>query len=119
MIVKNEALRIGTVLASYRPYIDAWTILDTGSTDGTQDLIRRELGGIPGNLHEEPFVDFATSRNRALDLHGDRTVFSIMPNGDVLQGGDELRNFLAAHACDPLGARTACASTQGPTTTLS
>jgi len=104
MIVKNEAKRIGAVLASYRPYIDAWTILDTGSTDGTQDLIRRELGGIPGNLHEEPFVDFATSRNRALELHGEATVFSIMPNGDVLQGGDELRSFLEAHENDRAGA---------------
>ncbi len=97
MIVKNEAKRVAAVLASYRPYINAWTILDTGSTDGTQDLIKRELAGIPGVLHEEPFVDFATSRNRALELHGTATVFSIMPNGDVLQGGAELVSFLEAH----------------------
>ena len=104
MIVRNEAKRIATVLASYRPYIDAWTILDTGSTDGTQDLIRRDLAGIPGVLHEEPFVDFATSRNRALELHGTATVFSIMPNGDVLQGGAELVSFLDAHRRDLAGA---------------
>src|SRR6185436_6221997 len=66
MIVKDEATRINAVLASYRPYIDAWTILDTGSTDGTQDLVKRALEGIPGRLFEEPFVDFAASRNRAL-----------------------------------------------------
>ena len=104
MIVKNEAKRISAVLASYRPYVDAWTILDTGSTDGTQDLIRRELEGIPGVLHEEPFVDFATSRNRALELHGTSTIFSIMPNGDVLQGGAELVSFLEAHRRDLAGA---------------
>jgi tetratricopeptide (TPR) repeat protein len=104
MIVKNEAKRVASVLASYRPYIDSWTILDTGSTDGTQDLVRGELAGIPGTLHEEPFVDFATSRNRALDLHGISTVFSIMPNGDVLQGGAELRTFLEAHTRDRAGA---------------
>jgi FkbM family methyltransferase len=104
MIVKNEAKRIAQVLASYRPYIDAWTILDTGSTDGTQDLIRRDLAGIPGALHEEPFVDFATSRNRALDLHGTATVFSIMPNGDVLSGGADLVSFLDAHRRDLAGA---------------
>lgn len=102
MIVKNEAKRIQTVLASYRPFIDAWTILDTGSTDGTQDLIRRDLAGIPGTLHEEPFVDFATSRNRALELHGTSTVFSIMPNGDVLEGGAELVSFLEGHRLDLL-----------------
>lgn len=100
MITKNEAKRIAAVLASFRPYIDAWTVLDTGSTDGTQDLIKRELAGIPGALYEEPFVDFATSRNRALELHGTSTVFSIMPNGDVLQGGAELVNFLEAHRRD-------------------
>jgi tetratricopeptide (TPR) repeat protein len=104
MIVKNEAKRIVEVLASYRPYIDAWTILDTGSTDGTQDLIRKELDGIAGVLHEEPFVDFATSRNRALELHGTSTVFSIMPNGDVLSGGAELVSFLEAHRRDLAGA---------------
>jgi len=104
MIVRNEARRIAEVLASYRPYIDAWTILDTGSTDGTQDLIKRDLEGIPGVLHSEPFVDFATSRNRALELHGTATVFSIMPNGDVLQGGAELVSFLEAHRKDLAGA---------------
>lgn len=100
MIVKNESKRISEVLASYRDHIDAWTILDTGSTDGTQDMIRGELAGIPGTLYEEPFVDFATSRNRALDLHGNQTVFTIMPNGDVLFGGAELRSFLEAHRND-------------------
>jgi predicted GH43/DUF377 family glycosyl hydrolase len=104
MIVRNEARRIAEVLASYRPHIDAWTILDTGSTDGTQDLIRGELAGIPGTLHEEPFVDFATSRNRALDLHGTSTMFTIMPNGDVLQGGAAMRAFLEARRGDRAGA---------------
>ena len=97
MIVKNEAKRISQVLASYRPYINTWTILDTGSTDGTQDMIRTELADIPGALYEEPFVDFATSRNRALERHGTSTIFSIMPNGDVLEGGAELVSFLQAH----------------------
>lgn len=104
MIVRNEAKRIKEVLESYRSYVDAWTILDTGSTDGTQDLIRDVMAGVPGQLHEEPFVDFATSRNRALSLHGDETVFTIMPNGDVLSGGEALRSFLDAHRDDRAGA---------------
>lgn len=104
MIVRNEARRIIEVLGSYRPYIDAWTILDTGSTDGTQDLIRSALTDIPGTLYEESFVDFATSRNRALDLHGQTTVFTIMPNGDVLQGGGDLVSFLETRRRDRFGA---------------
>jgi tetratricopeptide (TPR) repeat protein len=101
MIVKNEAARIADVLDTYKDIIDHWTVLDTGSTDGTQDIIRHELAGIAGELHEEPFVDFATSRNRALELHGTSTTFAIMPNGDSLVGADALRTFLEAHRSDP------------------
>ena len=36
MIVKDEAATIKTTLASMREHIDDWTIVDTGSTDGTQ-----------------------------------------------------------------------------------
>ncbi len=104
MIVRNEAKRISEVLASYASYIDSYTILDTGSVDGTQELIRKELEGIPGTLYEEPFVDFATSRNRALTLHGTSTIFSMMPNGDVLSGGPELRTFLEANRHGNAGA---------------
>ena len=74
MIVKNEAAVIARCLASVRPLIGAWAIVDTGSTDGTQALIRELLGDLPGRLIERPWVDFATNRNQALDLareHGD------------------------------------------------
>ena len=68
MIVKNEAPLIANALRSVKPYIHAWAIVDTGSTDGTQDVIRKELADLPGELREEKWVDFATNRNQALDL---------------------------------------------------
>ena len=40
MIVRNEAPVIGRCLDSERPEIDGWLIVDTGSNDGTQDLVR-------------------------------------------------------------------------------
>jgi glycosyltransferase involved in cell wall biosynthesis len=74
MIVKNEASVIERCLRSVRPYIHAWAIADTGSTDGTQDIVRKFLADLPGELIERPWVDFATNRNEALDVarrHGD------------------------------------------------
>jgi tetratricopeptide (TPR) repeat protein len=68
MIVKNETPVIDRCLASVRPFVDYWVIVDTGSTDGTQDIIRAALASIPGELHERPWRDFAHNRNEALEL---------------------------------------------------
>jgi tetratricopeptide (TPR) repeat protein len=95
MILKDEAHTIARTLASAKPFIDRWVILDTGSTDGTQAVVRRELEGVPGELHEEPFVDFATTRNRSLDLCGDATEFILwLDADDELRNGAALRKFL-------------------------
>lgn len=97
MVVKNEAHGIASTLMSLREHIDTWTILDTGSTDGTQDIIREVLSGeftVPGNLLEEPFVDFSTTYNRALDLHGTSSQFILHILGDeILTDGAALRAF--------------------------
>ncbi|MFK0218578.1 glycosyltransferase [Streptomyces vinaceus] len=66
MIVKNESAVIERCLDSARDLIDTWVISDTGSTDGTQELIRSALRGIPGELHEEPWTDFG--HNRSLNI---------------------------------------------------
>lgn len=66
MIVKNENATIARTLNSVKDDIDFWTIVDTGSTDGTQDTVREVMGDTPGQLLSEPFVDFSTTRNYAL-----------------------------------------------------
>jgi len=68
MIVKNEAPVIERCLASVRPWIDHWVIVDTGSSDGTQQRIRDFMKDVPGTLHERPWRDFAFNRNQALAL---------------------------------------------------
>jgi hypothetical protein len=78
MIVKNETPVIRRCLASVKPWIDHWIIVDTGSTDGTQAMIREFMADVPGTLHERPWRDFAHNRNEALELaraHGDYLLF--------------------------------------------
>ena len=76
MIVRNEAHIVSEMLDSVAPYISSWVIVDTGSDDGTQDVIRQYMAGlgIPGELHERPWRDFGHNRTEALTLaqgHGD------------------------------------------------
>lgn len=68
MIVKNEAHVILRCLDSVRPLIDYALIEDTGSTDGTQDVIRNWLDreNLPGEVFDAPWQDFAHNRSLAL-----------------------------------------------------
>ena len=82
MIVKNETAVLERAFASAREVIDAWCIVDTGSTDGTQNMIRSLLHDIPGQLHERPWVDFAHNRSEALVLARPLGEYSIMLDAD-------------------------------------
>lgn len=101
MMVKNEASSIRRTLESVKYYIDSWCILDTGSTDGTQDIIIDTLAGITGQLHQEPFIDFATTRNRLLDLVNSytRASFALLLDGDeFVYYGNALRHFCSEYS---------------------
>ncbi|MEM2159468.1 MAG: glycosyltransferase family 2 protein [Candidatus Nitrosotenuis sp.] len=66
--MKNESAVIERCLNSLKSFIHHWVIVDTGSTDGTQDIIRRTLSSIPGELYERPWVNFGFNRTEALLL---------------------------------------------------
>lgn len=89
MIVKNETQVIERCLKSVKPLIDYWVIVDTGSTDGTQEMIKNFMRDIPGELHEKPFVDFSYSRNHALSLAKGKADYILFIDADEVLIYDE------------------------------
>jgi len=78
MIVRNEAPVIARCLASVKPWVNHWVIVDTGSTDGTQDIVCDFMQDVPGTLYKRPWKNFAHNRNEALKLarpHGTYMLF--------------------------------------------
>lgn len=82
MIVKDEKDVIARCLESAKPLIDYWVIVDTGSTDGTQVLIRETLKDIPGELHERRWKNFAHNRNEALELAKGKADYVLILDAD-------------------------------------
>ena len=60
MIVKDETHVIEQCLKSMAKHIDRYDITDTGSTDGTQDLIKKTMEelDIPGEVHQSDWKGF-------------------------------------------------------------
>ncbi|MEI8124266.1 MAG: glycosyltransferase [Parachlamydiaceae bacterium] len=89
MIVKNEKNVIMRALKSVLPFIDTWVIVDTGSTDGTQEIIKTFMKDIPGELYERPWKNFAHNRNEALELAKNKADYVLFIDADeALQYAD-------------------------------
>ena len=82
MIVKNEVKVIARCLESVKPIIATWVIVDTGSTDGTQDAIRASMAGVPGELHERPWKDFGHNRSEAIELARGKADYDFVIDAD-------------------------------------
>lgn len=82
MIVKNEAHVIRRCLDSVLPWIAHWTIVDTGSSDGTQDVIRSHLRTVEGELHQRPWQDFGTNRTEAIALARGKADYILVMDAD-------------------------------------
>lgn len=91
MIVKNESKVITRCLDSLLPIIDYWVIVDTGSTDGTQEVIKTFMKqkGIPGELHEGPWVNFAHNRNESLEYARNKGDYILFIDADEYLVYDE------------------------------
>ena len=68
MIVKNESSNMVRLLDSVKPIIDMVSIVDTGSTDDTKQVIENwaKKNKMPCVVHEEPFINFAHNRTHSV-----------------------------------------------------
>jgi glycosyltransferase involved in cell wall biosynthesis len=83
MIVRDEAEVIGRCIESARGLIDYWVICDTGSTDGTREIARDALAGVPGELHEREWIDFGHNRTELLQLARGKADYLLLLDADM------------------------------------
>ena len=98
MIVRNEAHIVHELLDCVAPYISSWCIVDTGSEDGTQDIIRAHMArlGIPGELHERPWQNFGHNRSEALALaQGHADYIWVVDADDLVVGTPDFSQLTA------------------------
>lgn len=82
MIVKNEEKIIENCLRCVLPHVDAWCIVDTGSSDRTKAIIIDVMKDKEGSLYERPWKDFAHNRTEALELAKDLGDYTLMLDAD-------------------------------------
>lgn len=90
MIVKNEAHIILETLNSILSYIQYWVICDTGSTDGTQSVIKNFFAekNIPGELHQHEWKNFGWNRTRAMECAYKKSKYVFVFDADDLIVGE-------------------------------
>lgn len=83
LMVKNETELLPVAAASVLPLIDSWTVVDTGSEDGTQEMVQRLFASLPGELHEREWVDFGLNRTQLLDLARGKADWLLLLDADM------------------------------------
>ena len=99
MIVKNEAHIIKETLDSIIKYIDYWVICDTGSTDGTQDLIKAYFKerNIDGILVNHEWKNFGYNRTMAFKEAFNRSDYVwVIDADDLIIGNFRLPSIMNA-----------------------
>jgi len=89
MIVRDESKIILEALNGIYKFINYWVIVDTGSLDNTKEIIKDffKEKGIPGELHERPWINFAHNRTEALNLAKSKCDYTIVMDADDIITG--------------------------------
>lgn len=92
MLVNNDINDIEKCLDSVKEFIHYWVICDTGSTDGTQDCIQMffEKYSIPGELHNEEWVNFGHNRSSLLNKAKTKADYLFVIDADEIFYGEPL-----------------------------
>jgi glycosyltransferase involved in cell wall biosynthesis len=88
MIVKNEEKTLPACLGSVSGLVDEYVIVDTGSTDGTPDLIRQY-----GPLYQDTFTTFGETKNRAIERATGDYILVMDADERIIRGGERLREY--------------------------
>jgi glycosyltransferase involved in cell wall biosynthesis len=70
MIVRNESKNMKRILKSLEDIIDMGSIVDTGSSDNTEEVIMEwsKKHNIPFTVHHEPFKNFSYNRTHSFQM---------------------------------------------------
>ena len=103
MIVKDEEAVVGRAIASCWDAVDCWVVVDTGSTDRTEDVVLAATAGKPGLFARRPWVGFGANRTEALSLArqqhpGARWLFMMDADDSLVLPADGPRRLLLGAA---------------------
>lgn len=96
MIVKDGAQTIERAIASCRPWVDEICVSDTGSTDGTLELLALLAcePGAPIRVEQHPWpCDFAAARETSFAMASTEYA-TWLDDDEILEGGQHLRRLL-------------------------
>ncbi len=101
MIVRNEVAVLDRALDSVLPFVDTWRIIDTGSDDGTPELVRARLGHLDGQLRHSTWIDFGTNRSELVAWATEAADWLLLLDADMTVDADaDLRRQLDAFDAD-------------------
>lgn len=120
IMLKNEKLRITVTMDSCKNFVKGFFVLDTGSTDGTQDIVRNycKEHNIKLYMKESPFTNFRDSRNELITFaenelktlgydssiaNKEAPFFLLLDCNDELQGGEHMVKLIKQKGHDIYG----------------
>jgi tetratricopeptide (TPR) repeat protein len=88
IMCKDSGPMFREILEKNLHYIDRYTIFDTGSSDGTQEIIKDVMKSKKGAVYEELFINFRDSRNRCIELAGTTCEFHVFLDDSYIMCGN-------------------------------